>query len=230
MSRLDVLPRIAALALVAALFPAVASPAQGAVPAENLIKNPGAETGTPCEGEACQTTSFVVPVPGWTTKGTFTLLAYGRGPVTAPSETQQQRIRGGKQFFAGGFNGGKKDPIATASQTIGVAGAAKEIDLGIVRARLSAAIGSCGPDTAALDAVLLDAAGADLGKLTIGPVSGPPRFGATDLSVRSTFAAVPKGTRSIRVVMTATHRLEGSCTSWNDAYFDNLSLTLTAER
>src|SRR5206468_8423216 len=66
--------------------------------------------------------------------------------------------------------------------------------------------------------------GATLGTLEIGPVTAADRGDQTTLLARNTCGAVPAGTRSIKVVITGT-RVSGS---YNDAYADNVSLTLAA--
>jgi hypothetical protein len=72
-------------------------------------------------------------------------------------------------------------------------------------------------------ATYLSASGAALGTLTIGPVTAADRGGQTAMLPRSATGAVPSGTRSIQVVMTAT-REEGT---FNDGYADNVSLSLS---
>jgi hypothetical protein len=73
------------------------------------------------------------------------------------------------------------------------------------------------------EAAYLNAAGATLGTLKIGPVTAADRGNATGLLRRSGAGMVPGGTRSIRVRMTAT---EVGAGGYVHAYADNLSLTL----
>ena len=135
-------------------------------------------------------------------------------------------VGGGSQFFAGGPDNGAGNSVETAAQTIDVSMVATEIDAGGVAATLSADLGGFASqeDQAKVAAAFLGASGQQLGDLTIGPVTAEDRSEATKLLPRTGSITVPQSTRSIRVTMTAT-KLAGA---YNDAYLDNISLSLAA--
>lgn len=204
-------------AMVASLFvatgPAREAAAQVAFGA-NLITNPGAD-----EGGAAPTGYEVVPVPGWTTTGEFTVVSYatGGGFPTAADPGPPDR---GPNFFAGGPSGQSN----SASQVIDVSSAAASLDAGGVTYALTGYLGGflLQEDNAVVTATFMSASAAVLGTATIGPVTAADRNGQTGLLPRETGGTVPAGTRSIRVTITAT-RLEGQ---YNDGYTDSLALSL----
>src|SRR3954467_13688900 len=112
--------RISLATLAAALL--VAAPAAAAVPAGNLVVNPGAEAAAGAGDSSTQ-----LPLPGWAVESSFTAVKYG-APDFLTSE-DATRLRGGTNFFAGGPGG----EVSAASQVIDVSGAATEIDAGKVR-------------------------------------------------------------------------------------------------
>ena len=132
------------------------------------------------------------------------------------------QIGGGNTFFSGGRNA----PLSTATQTIDVSGAAAEIDAGGVQAKLSAYLGgyTSQRDAGMVDATFLNATDAALGSVQVGPVGPADRQNKTTLVQRTASAEVPKGTTKIKVVLTST-RADGT---YNDGYFDNISLELGA--
>jgi hypothetical protein len=202
--------------LVVFLFTVVglAAPAGAAIPAGNLIINPGAEGGA----AATDDVHVFAPDFPWSTSTGFTQVAYGTAGF--PSVQVANSIGGGNAFFAGG----PSNASSSAEQTVDVAGAGTEIDAGDATASLSAHLGGVGTqdDAAKVDATFLAADGATLGTLTVGPVFDAERGGATTLVAKSASATVPAGTRAIRVRITAT-RAGGS---YNDGYADNIRLTL----
>ena len=215
------------LSLVAALaagwLGVYGGPARAAVPAGNLIVNGNAESGT---GSSDSSTTAPVPIPGWTTTPNITEHTYDpAGSGAFPDVNASAAIGGGNQFFAGGPGNGAGNTVETATQVVDVATAAAEIDAGTVTATLSADLGgfSTQGDNAAVTAMSLNSAGAQLATLTIGPVTAADRNNTTQLLRRSASGTVPPGTRTVRVVLTAT-KTDGS---YNDAYVDNLSLTLS---
>jgi hypothetical protein len=190
----------------------VSSAAVSAIPAGNVVKDPGAEEAFPdFDGN-------VVPIPSWQTSEGFTAATYGNDDF--PSTHAAFEVGGGHNFFAGGPN----TALSHARQTVDVAVAAPEIDGGKLSATLSAALGGWGQqsDNATVTARFLNASGAQLGTLRIGPVTAGERGGVTKLLKRSKTAFVPVGTRLVEIVLTAT-RVNGD---YNDAYFDNISLEL----
>jgi hypothetical protein len=195
------------------LVPAAALPLQGG----NLLRNPGAESGPGATSDTA-----VAAIPHWTTAGGFTAVRYGTRFAGGGGSFPIAPKGGGKSFFAGG----PKRAIATATQTIDVAGSAGNIDSGSVTATLSALIGGYldRADYGRVSATFLGENGAALGRLTIGPVTASDRGGKTGLVPLSSSLRVPRQTRSIKVVLIA-RRVVGF---YNDAYFDNISLKLVA--
>src|SRR6185312_10097109 len=196
--------------------------ARAAVPAGNLIVNGGAESGT---GSSDSATTAPVPIPGWATTTNITEHTYDpAGSTEFPDVNVSAAIGGSGQFFAGGPANGAGNTVETATQVVDVSTAAAEIDAGGVTATLSADLGGFATqgDNAAATAVFLGSASEQLGTLTIGPVTAADRNSTTQMLLRSATGTVPPGTRSVSVVLTAT-KTDGS---YNDAYADNLSLTL----
>ena len=215
----------ARVALVAAfLVVSGGATARAAVPSGNLIVNGGAEAGT---GSADSVTTAPVPIPGWTTTANFTEHTYDpAGSANFPDAGASAAIGGGSQFFAGGPANGAGNSVETATQTVDASTAAAQIDAGGVVATLSADLGGFASqeDQAAVAAAFLGAAGQQTGALTVGPVTAEDRSNTTELLARTGAIAVPKGTRTIRVTIAAT-KFAGA---YNDAYVDNVSLSLTA--
>lgn len=199
--------------MVAGLLSMLAvAPARAAIPQGNLILNPGAEAAPAAAGT-------VVALPNWTSSGPFTAVRYGAAGF--PSAAQGPAM-GGQNFFAGG-----PDNINTsASQIINVSSAAAEIDSGDLTANLSAELGGMGTDAdeMTVSAVYFTAGRVRLGDFSLDSVSEVERNGQTGFMSASGSGLVPKGTRGIVVLMTAGYR-EGPS---NDAYADNLALTLGA--
>jgi hypothetical protein len=187
------------------------------VPQGNLLSNPGAE-----EVQASQSGETTVPIPSWQTTSTFTVVPYGGGGApdffTFPPQSESQRIQGGKNFFAGGFRAG----TSTATQTVDVSRAAPLIDAGFVSATLTAWLGGflSQPDPGTVEADFVAADGSTLGSVQIGPVTPAERNNDIKFVEKGGSAVMPKGTRAIRVTMTAV-QVEGT---YDDAYFDNLVL------
>lgn len=205
--------------MLAVAVAAAALAALPAVPQGNLIRNPGAEAGQPS-----QSGETTVPIPGWTTTSTFTVAPYGGGGApdffTFPPLSEGQRIGGGKSFFAGGFRAG----TSSASQPIDVGSAAPFIDQHLVGASLAGWLGGylSEPDPGTVAAEFVGGSGAVLSSLTVGPVTPDERDRDLKFVQKTAAAEVPTGTRAIRVTMTAV-QVDGT---YDDAYFDNLSLVL----
>lgn len=210
------LKRLVIFALATAtLAPA---PASAAIPAGNLIVNPGGEADVGAPGA-----STVVTPSSWTTTESFTVVAYtaGGGFPIATSPGCPDRS---SNFFAGGPDAVSN--TTTATQLIDVSAAATESDAGGVQAALSAYIGGFGDqeDAGTVTATFLSATNTTLGSATIGPVTAADRANTTGMLLRSTTVSVPADTRTIQVTMSATRTLG----SYSDAYFDCLTLTLSA--
>jgi hypothetical protein len=173
-----------------------------APPSGNLLINGDAE--------ASVAGAATAPV-GWVASPNFTVASYGAG--------------GGFPDGSGRlFTGGPSTPSSTACQTVDVSGASAVIDAGRVTAMLSADIGGYATDgdSARVNSEFLGAAGETLGSFQTGPVSAADRDNKTKLLPRFASGALPAGTRSIKVTITAV-RASGS---YNDAYVDNVALTL----
>src|SRR5687767_148644 len=190
-----------------------------AVPGGNLVQNPGAE-----DSPGTKVHIVVKPV-GWTTTGNLSTYEYATREGDFPTQAFAATIGGGKNFFAGGpgDNSGKQS-THTATQTIDVAGSATEIDAGQVGATLTAFLGgyTVAKDLATVTARFLDAAGAQIGSVRVGPVTFEDRKSLTVLLKRTAQANLPPKTRSIAVVITVTADGNGA----HHAFGDNISLAL----
>jgi hypothetical protein len=190
----------------------VAPPTSG-----NLLLNPGFEQGTPISSN-----SVSGPIPGWTTVPSFSAAHYGATGLA--DTTVGTQVAGGNSF---GWGGTMSANIGSswALQHVDVARESDGIDAGRATVTLSGLLGgmSSQEDNASVRALFLSGSGAELGSAQIGPVTRADRQGQTTLLPRSTTAALPAGTRAVRVVATSV-RLNGGPT--NDGLFDNLSLTL----
>lgn len=206
----------AGILAVALLLAAPLAAGPGAIPGGNLVQNPGAEASPGTIDD------IVVKPVGWATTGALSVWKYPAREGDRPTTAFAATIGGGENFFSGGPGGVAGQP--TASQTIDVSGAAAEIDAAQVGASLTAMIGgyTVSEDLATVSARFLDATKRQLGVVRIGPVNRDDRKRLTVLLRRSAQANVPKGTRSIDVVIAVTVDNNGK----NHAYVDNISLTL----
>jgi hypothetical protein len=202
--------RFLAFAVAALIAPASAS---AAIPAGNLLVNPGAEA-----GPGATDASTIVAPPGWTVESTFTAVAYGTPDF--PTAADATALGGGANFFAGGPGGA----TSAATQVVDVSGAAAEIDAGKVAATLGAQLGgySSQTDRATVTATFLTPENNATGSVTLPPVTATDRNSVTGLIARTASGAVPLGTRKISVRIDATR----DAGSYNDGYIDNVSLVL----
>lgn len=203
------------------------------VQSPNLLVNPGAEVGDPSLSGYSSVT-----MPGWTVTGTPTVIKYGTlrrlpfpfAPLPAlpaflgfPGSASESP-GGGVQFFGGG-------PVAnsTLTQTVDLSGAASQIDTGTVPYTLSGDLGgfTLDPSAASFTVDFLDSNQQKLGTGQIKPVTVFDRGLQTGLLPRETSGMVPVGTRSAQVVLTFTDR-NPILGNYNNAYSDNLSLTVGA--
>ncbi len=208
--------------------------------ARNLLQNGGAELG-PGSRDRKQ---VVAKIPGWQAAvddrgGQFNVLAYENiSPKDAqrgnfwPSTAASRLIKGGKKVFVGGYMAPGRT-TSTLTQSVNVAGQRKAIDAGKRSATLAAYLGGIGntKDSMTIVAAFQDAKGKRLGFIRIGPVPREEwdkvfsnRGHSTALLQRKGTKNVPKGTRSIRVVLQTVKR-DGAD---SDAIADNISLTLGA--
>ena len=173
----------------------------------NLIQDPGAEAST--AGSA--------PV-GWTvTAGNPTVEDYAT--FGGLSNSDSTAINGGLLYFTGG-----NSATSSAKQIIDVSSFAARIDGGAEFAQLRGYFGgfTTQDDNVVLTAHFLNASSVELGTDTIGGVLAADRGNTTEALLRTDNHLVPVGTRFIELDLTST-RTEGTD---NDAYADNLSLTL----
>lgn len=197
------------VALAAVLTTAWGAPAGAAVPSGNLLRNPGAE-----DGPGARDTS-TVPVPQWTTTGSFTARAYGTPGTLGPFEG------GGANFFAGG----EGSEVATGSQTVDVAADSELVDACRVNATASGWFGGLAGqgDSAGAEVAFIGAGGENLGGLPrLGDPTAADRGGTSGYLAYSQTRQVAPGTRAIRFTVSA-RRTDGT---YNDGYADNLSLSL----
>lgn len=206
----------------------------------NLLQNGGAELG-PGSRDRKQ---VVAKIPGWQAAvddrgGQFNVLAYENiSPKDAqrgnfwPSTAASRLIKGGKKVFVGGYMAPGRT-TSTLTQSVNVAGQRKAIDAGKRSATLAAYLGGIGntKDSMTIVAAFQDAKGKRLGFIRIGPVPREEwdkvfsnRGHSTALLQRKGTKNVPKGTRSILVVLQTVKR-DGAD---SDAIADNISLTLGA--
>lgn len=213
---------LAGVAAAALLLAAPLAARSGAVPAGNLIQNPGFEAGASSVDD-----NTVLPA-AWKTSGKPSVWIYVAVATDRPDKDVAAKIGGGANFLSGGQPAsalGSGPATATASQAIDVSSAAAEIDAGGVAANLSAFLGgySAQQDTARVDARFLSAGGAALSSVRIGPVTREQRNNQTTLLKRAAQAAMPKGTRSIDVVITMS---SPDSNTKVHGFADNISLTL----
>ncbi len=204
---------LCAIAAASALALAALSGASAsAVPAGNLVQNPGAES------VRAASTGPQKPA-GWSAGSGFTVQAYGAaGSPAAPAG-------GGANFFSGPPVDSPYNALGAAldnggwdaTQPVAVSGAAAEIDAGSVKATFSVLMGGF-QGVAGATATFKDAAGADLGSISLGPGT------AHAMTPFTATKAVPAKTRTI-VIRLAEHRADQNVGGFG--FFDNVSLTLS---
>ena len=197
--------------------PAIGAQSAWAATSKNLIKNPSAEAAPGGSGA-------VVAVPSWTmtTGATFTAVKYGVGGGF-PDATSPGAHNRGLNFFAGGPSDASSTIVAV--QTIPLKKYATAIAGGGVTFALSAYLGGFASqnDQASIEVDFRDKHALTIDSATIGPVTAADRASVTGLLQRLANGSVPVGSKTIFVQMILV-RTEGS---YNDAYADNLSLTLS---
>jgi len=197
-----------------------------ALPAGNLVKNPGGEV--PLGGG--NGVVNVAPV-AWLkedVKGSdgrvqagVQVVRYVKHEANGILGTARSAsIGGGRNYFSGGYPAS----ISTAYQVLDVSGAAAEIDGGGVKACLSAYLGGSAfsPATARVDLQFLGEDESSLGQLRIGPVTRGQRQDQYALLRRASEKSVPASTRTLRVSFTA----ESSTGAGWEGYADNISVAL----
>lgn len=221
--------RLRSLALVACVagLAALAAVAYAALPQGNLVQNPGGEAGP---GQTnignVGAVNFIPPGWEWSTvpekEAGFVAAQYGAHPYY-PSKAVSAQIGGGKNFLWAGY------PLqrSVASQAIDVSSAAAEIDAGGVKACVSGYLGSLkrNPDSSIQLALeLLSEDGAKLAQVAVPAVRGAT-LAETTLLRRAAQRTAPRGTRQLRVVLTAQRPVSGGAIY---GYADNVSVGLTS--
>jgi hypothetical protein len=200
---------------------AAAGAGQTALPAGNIVKNPGGEFPV---GGAFWTNGIkpyvweVSAVPA-NQKGVQSV-RYNNKDSRLLGTDVSKKIKGGRTYLQGGY----PSKVSTAFQTINLSKAAPQISAGGVKACLSAYLGAAknSPSTARVDLTYLNDAGKAVGKLRVGPVTRGSRLDAGTLLYRAKEGKVPTKTRQIMVTFTAT-----SGPSTNLGAADNISVILT---
>jgi len=205
---------------------------ESALPAGNLVKNPGGEVPV---GGVLASNPPVLPV-GWENEDGLTdakgqpgrpVQSIRYGPhqfVLTPALSKS--IGGGRSFFSGGYAG----EVTSAFQMIDVSKAAADIDAGGVKSCLSAYLGgglegaAVQNGTARASLQFLGEDGSALGKLALRPVTRGHRRDAATLLWRASERAVPAQTRMLKVSLT----FGGFFAS--GAFADNVSVALTKGR
>jgi hypothetical protein len=221
--------RIATTALVAATLLAStfqsahalrrpgSGPRPGAVTkTKNLIKNPGAESGT---GSA---DGSEVAVPNWVKSNAgLTEVQYG-APGGFPDSNTPGPPKRGENFFAGGPGNGPFSVNLT--QHINITRYAAAIKAGKVSFVLKGWLGGFAndPDSIRLD---LEASGTygDADWVSV-EITNTKRHNQTKFLLQTVTGKFPRGTKTIDVVIAFFGSDNGP---YNDGYADNLSLVLT---
>ena len=160
----------------------------------------------------------VVRIPGWRTSSTMTAVKYGSPGF--PSKAESRASFGERNFFYCG----RSTAGSVASQRIPIHGRNGLIDKGRLNLRLTVRIGSNSNDgdSGRMIVWYFDRAGNVLGRAPTKAVS------ATGGKMRKLkrFAAVPPGTRSLRVNL----RGKGTPGTDCDVFFDNVDVKLVLRR
>lgn len=185
----------------------------------NVIVNGDAEAGS-----GALKNNAVVPAPGWTTTGNFTVVQYrddtdpnpGIPRLSDPGPADR-----GANFFAGGpITGEAFIFVSSGEQLLDISNAASLIDTGMISFTLSGYLGGFldQRDNALFTASFMSGPNT-LGSSTIGPVLLADRASATGLFAESTNGFIPAGTRLIDFKLV----MNGIDGAQNDGYADNLS-------
>jgi hypothetical protein len=182
---------------------ATATGARCALPAGNLLRDPGAEHGG-----------------AWALADGFARERYGAPFASAATGAA---LGAGDRFFAGGPTG----TASSAEQVVDLTWVAPEIDRGGATVSLSGLLGGYGadPDSGSFEARFLDPAGRPMGAtLVLATPAAVERANVTILMPRSRTDPIPPLARSVAVTLRAVHERGG----YTDAYFDNLGLAVAA--
>jgi hypothetical protein len=182
---------------------------------KNWIVNGDAESGPGTDG-----TTVAAHVPGWTTSGSFNVIAYG-APNGYPANDTPGPTDRGKNFFSGGSEGDR----SSATQTLDLTSVAPLLATGKFSYSFSAWMGGVAGqnDHPEISAQFLGTGDAVLATATLPKVLDDERSGETALLLKKVSGPVPPGTLKIKIDMEMV-KTDGA---ENDAYADNLSLVLT---
>jgi len=201
------------LGLVAGLLQQAAA---NASTSGNLLVNGNAELQL-CTNDWTAQTS----IPGWRViRGAASVLCYSAFKFANVTPVTPSNIPAGNALFAA------PGADTAMQQSIDVSAAAGAIDAGTVSFSLSGWLGGWGnrPERATLTAVFLDATGQSTGApVVIADVDAQARGNVTALVERAVDGVVPPSTRQISVTL----QFLSGMTSFQNAYADNISLTLT---
>jgi uncharacterized protein (TIGR03437 family) len=204
------------------LAAALVLPSYSQILNQNLVQNPGAESGPAAQHF---TDAQVASIPGWTTNGGFSVGVYDGGDFFS-SNQDHIPVNHGLNFFYGGPGNQR----STAVQTIDLSGAAADIDAGRVKFYLSGYLGFLAGsyDTIYqinLKAEFQDASGkALLTSTAAGPTSADINV-PSGLLPRSAQGFLPANVRKAKI----TIDLYAGSSGRNGYAADNISLVLTTE-
>lgn len=204
-----ILTLLASAALAVTPASALARTAYGS----NLVKNPGAQSGS-----ASSSGNGVVSIPRWDTFANMTVVRYGTSGF--PSVGRGNAIKGGTKFFSAGRLDPGLGQCGQAEQVIVLSGRSSLVDSGRIRVRFSGKVAASGPAVAHIDLLFRDANNHSVGSNGIQrTVQGS---GTTFRSI-SASRILPKRTRLLRVKLWADGVDSGYC----KAYFDNIKVTIS---
>ena len=199
--------------VAAALVLSMTATAAGTCPVcgKNLIKNPGADA-----GRGVTTVGASGLVPGWTiAAGQFGAASYTfpNGWFSAMSKGPAKR--GKNYFFGGTTTEGVSAPASIGTQTIALPKSAVGR-----KATLSGWLGNYGENRTQVRAQFMDASGAVLSTVRIGP---SVTISSTDMALRTRNGKVPAKTTQVMISVI----FSGGGVNYKLAGADSLSLVLT---
>ena len=200
---------IAATAMLVAALTAAA--AECPVCGKNLIKNPGAEL-----GRGVTTVGAFGAVPGWTVAAG----QFGAASYTFPNGWYSARSKGPKVRGKNYFFGGTTTDAVTAGASIGTQTIALPAAAVGKKATLSGWIGNYGENRTQVRAQFMDAAGALMSTVRIGPAV---TIAGTDMGFRSRFGKVPAGSTQVMISIL----FSGGGANYKLAGADGISLVLS---
>lgn len=200
---------LAALSLVLAMT-ATAASACG-ICGKNLIKNPGAEA-----GRGVMAVGAFGAVPGWTVAAG----QFGAASYTFPNGWFSVASKGPKSRGKNYFFGGTTMTAVEAAESIGTQTIRLPASAAGRKATLSGWIGNYTDNRTQVRAQFMDASGAVLSTVRIGPAV---TIAGTDMGFRSRFGKVPAGTKQVTISVI----FSGGGAIYKLAGADNLSLVLS---